>query len=201
MAFVPIVVEQEGKQERAYDIYSRLLKDRIIFIGAPIDDNLSNIIIAQLLHLEADNSEKDIYMYINSPGGAVTSGLAIYDTMQYIRPDVSTICLGQASSMGAFLLAAGAPEKRFALPNSRIMIHQPMGGVQGQASDIEIQAKEILKLKKHLNRLLHHHTKQTMKKIEKDTDRNFFMDAEEARDYGIIDEVIKSRKESLKQTE
>ncbi len=201
MAFVPIVVEQEGKQERAYDIYSRLLKDRIIFIGAPIDDNLSNIIIAQLLHLEADNSEKDIYMYINTPGGAVTSGLAIYDTMQYIRPDVSTICLGQASSMGAFLLAAGAPEKRFALPNSRIMIHQPMGGVQGQASDIEIQAKEILKLKKHLNRLLHHHTKQTMKKIEKDTDRNFFMDAKEAKDYGIIDEVIKSRKESLKQTE
>ena len=200
MPYVRIVVEQEGKQERAYDIYSRLLKDRIIFLGgAPIEDNMANVIIAQLLHLEADDPEKDIYMYINSPGGTITSGLAIYDTMQYIRPDVSTICLGQAASMGAFLLAAGAPKKRFALPNSRVMIHQPLGGVRGQASDIEIQAKEILKMKKNMNLLLQKHTKQTLERLEKDTDRNYFMSAIEAKDYGIIDEVIESRKDSLKE--
>ncbi len=198
MAYVPIVVEQEGQIERAYDIYSRLLKDRIIILGSPIDDNVSNVIIAQFLHLEADDPDKDIYMYINSPGGSVSAGLAIYDTMQYIRPDVSTICIGQASSMGAFLLAAGAPEKRFSLPNSRIMIHQPMGGVRGQASDIEIQTKEILLLKEKLNILLQKHTKQPLKRITQDTDRNFFMSASESEEYGIIDEVIESRKESIK---
>ncbi len=197
MAYVPIVVEQNGKVERAYDIYSRLLKDRIIFVGSPIDYNVANVVIAQLLHLEAEDPDKDIYMYINSPGGSVSAGLAIYDTMQYIRPDVSTICIGQASSMGAFLLAAGVAGKRFALPNCRIMIHQPLGGVQGQASDIEIQTKEILHLKKKLNELLHNHTKQPMKNIEKDTDRNFFMSPEEAQKYGIIDEVIATRKDSL----
>ena len=194
MPLVPIVVEQNGKAERAYDIYSRLLKDRIIFLGTAIDDNVSNLIVAQLLHLEADDPTKDIFMYVNSPGGSVSAGLAIYDTMQYIRPSVNTICLGQASSMGAFLLAAGEPGKRFALPNSRIMIHQPLGGVQGQASDIQIAASEILYLKKKLNEILHKHTKQTLKRIEKDTDRNFFMSADEAAEYGIIDEVIASRK-------
>lgn len=198
MAYVPIVIEQDGKVERAYDIYSRLLKDRIVFLGSPIDDNVSNVVIAQLLHLEADDPDKDIYMYINSPGGTVSAGLAIYDTMQYIRPDVSTICIGQASSMGAFLLAAGAPDKRFALPNTRIMLHQPMGGVRGQASDIEIQTKEILLLKDKLHKLLQKHTKQPLKKIIIDSDRNFFMSAEESKEYGIIDEVIESRKESLK---
>jgi len=197
MAYVPIVVEQNGKVERAYDIYSRLLKDRIIFVGSPIDYNVANVVIAQLLHLEAEDPDKDIYMYINSPGGSVSAGLAIYDTMQYIRPDVSTICIGQASSMGAFLLAAGVAGKRFALPNCRIMIHQPMGGVQGQASDIEIQTKEILHLKKILNGLLHKHTEQPLKNIEKDTDRNFFMSPDEAQKYGIIDEVIATRKDSL----
>jgi ATP-dependent Clp protease protease subunit len=194
MTYVPIVVEQNGRAERAYDIYSRLLKDRIIFLGAPIDDNVANVIIAQLLHLEADDPEKDIYMYINSPGGTVSAGFAIYDTMQYIRPDVSTICIGIAASMGAFLLSAGAPGKRFTLPNSRIMIHQPLGGVRGQASDIEIQTREILMLKKKLNELLHKHTKQPVKKIEKDSDRNYFMSADEAKDYGLIDKVITSRK-------
>ncbi|MFO7896324.1 MAG: ATP-dependent Clp endopeptidase proteolytic subunit ClpP [Candidatus Cloacimonadales bacterium] len=194
MPLVPMVVEQSGKGERAYDIYSRLLKDRIIFMGTAIDDNVANLIIAQLLHLEAEDPQKDIYMYINSPGGSVTAGLAIYDTMQYIRPNVSTICLGQASSMGAFLLAAGEAGKRFALPNSRVMIHQPLGGARGQATDIEIATKEILLLKKRLNEILHNHTKQTLKRIEKDTDRNFFMSAEEAADYGLIDEVIESRK-------
>jgi len=194
MAYVPIVVEQNGKGERAYDIYSRLLKDRIIFLGSPIDDNVSNTIIAQLLHLEAEDPDKDIYMYINSPGGSVSAGLAIYDTMQYIRPDVSTICMGQAASMGAFLLAAGAKDKRFSLPNGRVMIHQPLGGVQGQASDIEIHAKEILYLKEKLNKILQHHTGQPLEKLEKDTDRNFFMSADIAKEYGIIDEVIASRK-------
>jgi ATP-dependent Clp protease, protease subunit len=194
MPYVPIVVEQEGKHERAYDIYSRLLKDRIIFLGSAIDDNIANVVIAQLLHLEAEDPDKDIYMYINSPGGIVSSGLAIYDTMQYIRPDVSTICIGQASSMDAFLLAAGAPEKRYALPNSRIMIHQPMGGVRGQASDIEIHTKEILLSKEKLNKILHKHTKQPLKKLQIDTDRNFFMSAEESKEYGIIDEVIMTRK-------
>lgn len=194
MAYVPIVVEQNGKGERAYDIYSRLLKDRIIFLGSPIDDNVANTIIAQLLHLEAEDPDKDIYMYINSPGGSVSAGFAIYDTMQYIRPDVSTICMGQAASMGAFLLAAGAKAKRFSLPNSRVMIHQPLGGVQGQASDIEIHAKEILNLKDKLNKILQYHTGQSLEQLEKDTDRNFFMSADTAKEYGIIDEVIASRK-------
>jgi len=198
MPYVPIVVEQNGKVERAYDIYSRLLKDRIIFLGSPIDDNVANVVIAQLLHLEAEDPEKDIYMYINSPGGTVTAGLAIYDTMQYIRPEVSTICIGQASSMGSLLLAAGQNTKRFALPNCRIMIHQPLGGVRGQASDIEIQTKEILVLKERLNKILQKHTKQPLEKIVKDTDRNFFMSSEDARDYGLIDEVIVSRKETIK---
>jgi len=194
MPLIPMVVEQSGKAERAYDIYSRLLKDRIIFLGTAIDDNVANLIIAQLLHLEAEDPQKDIYMYINSPGGSVTAGLAIYDTMQYIRPHVSTICLGQAASMGAFLLAAGEAGKRFALPNSRLMIHQPLGGARGQATDIEIATKEILLLKANLNEILHKHTKQTLRKIEKDTDRNFFMSAAEAAKYGLIDEVIESRK-------
>jgi ATP-dependent Clp protease protease subunit len=193
MAYVPIVVEQDGRTERAYDIYSRLLKDRIVFLGSPIDDNVANTIIAQLLHLEAEDPDKDIYMYINSPGGAVTSGLAIYDTMQYIRPDVSTICIGQAASMGALLLASGAANKRFALPNSRIMIHQPLGGVHGQATDIEIHTKEILFIKKTLNDILHRHTGQPIEKIEKDSDRNYFMGSNEAKDYGLIDEVMISR--------
>ncbi len=193
MPYVPMVVEQSGRSERAYDIYSRLLKDRIIILGSPIDDNVANIIIAQFLHLEGENPDKDIYMYINSPGGSVTAGLAIYDTMQYIKPDVSTICIGQAASMGAFLLAAGAPGKRSALPNSRIMIHQPLGGVQGQASDIEIHTKEILYLKDLLNNLLHKHTKQPIEKLSKDCDRNFFMRAIDAKDYGLIDEVIEKK--------
>ncbi len=194
MPLVPIVVEQSGRMERAYDIYSRLLKDRIIFLGSPIDSNVSNLIIAQLLHLEAENPKRDIYMYINSPGGSITDGLAIYDTMQFIKPKISTICMGQASSMAAFLLAAGEKGKRFALPNSRIMIHQPLGGVQGQASDIEIHAKEIIKIKEKMNELLHKHTGQPIEKIAADSDRNFFMDPYEAMEYGIIDEVISSRK-------
>ncbi len=198
MPYVPIVVEQNGRVERAYDIYSRLLKDRIVFLGSPIDDNIANVVIAQLLHLEAEDPEKDIYMYINSPGGSVTAGLAIYDTMQYIRPEVSTICIGQASSMGSLLLAAGQKTKRFALPNCRIMIHQPMGGVRGQASDIEIQTKEILLLKERLNKILQKHTNQPLEKIVKDTDRNFFMSSDDAKEYGLIDEVIVSRKETPK---
>jgi ATP-dependent Clp protease protease subunit len=192
---VPIVIEKTGRGERAYDIYSRLLKDRIIILGTPIDDNVANLIIAQLLFLEAEDPEKNIYLYINSPGGVVTAGLAIYDTMQYIKPDVCTICLGQAASMGAVLLAAGAPGKRFTLPNSRIMIHQPLGGFQGQAKDIEIHAKEILRLKKMLNEILSRHTGQSIKKIEKDTDRDFFMSAEEAKEYGIVDKVLLRRGE------
>ncbi|MBN1326530.1 MAG: ATP-dependent Clp endopeptidase proteolytic subunit ClpP [Candidatus Cloacimonetes bacterium] len=194
MPYVPIVVEQNGKAERAYDIFSRLLKDRIIFLGSPIDDNVANLIIAQLLHLEAEDPDKDISMYINSPGGSVSAGLAIYDTMQYIRSDVSTICIGQASSMGAFLLAAGSKKKRFALPNSRIMIHQPLGGVRGQASDIEIQTKEIMIMKQTLNKILSDITGQSLAKILKDTDRNFFMSAAESQKYGLIDSVINSRK-------
>ncbi len=190
---VPIVIEQTSRGERAYDIYSRLLKDRIIFVGAPIDDSFSNIIIAQLLFLEADDPDKDIYLYINSPGGVVTSGLAIYDTMQYIKPNVSTICIGQASSMGALLLASGAKGKRFALPNARIMIHQPMGGFQGQATDIEIHAKEILRMKESLNQILAHHTEQPIERIRQDTERDYFMSGDEAKNYGIIDEVIKER--------
>jgi len=190
---VPIVVEQTSRGERAYDIYSRLLKDRIIFVGAPIDDMFSNLIIAQLLFLEAEDPDKDIHLYINSPGGVVTSGLAIYDTMQYIKPAISTICIGQASSMGALLLAAGAKGKRFALPNVRIMIHQPMGGFQGQATDIEIHAKEILKMKGSLNQILAHHTGQPIERIRQDTERDFFMSGEEAKKYGIIDDVLKER--------
>jgi len=191
---IPMVIEQTGKVERAYDIYSRLLKDRIVFVGSAMNDDMANIIIAQLLHLEAENPKNDIYMYINSPGGVVTSGLAIYDTMQYIKPDICTICLGQAASMGALLLAAGAHGKRSALPNSRIMIHQPLGGVQGQATDIEIHAKEIIKIKERINQILSKHTGQKIGKIEKDSDRNFFMDAKEALKYGVIDEVITQRK-------
>jgi ATP-dependent Clp protease protease subunit len=193
MAYVPIVVEQNGRVERAYDIYSRLLKDRIIFVGSVIEDNVANVIIAQLLHLEAEDPDKDIYMYVNSPGGVVTAGLAIYDTMQYIRPDVCTTCLGQAASMGAVLLAGGAAGKRYALPNSRVMIHQPLGGVQGQASDIEIHAKEILKTRQILNGILHRHSGKPLEDIARDTDRNYFMNAQEAKAYGLIDEVIESR--------
>jgi ATP-dependent Clp protease protease subunit len=193
--FVPIVIEQTGRGERAYDIYSRLLKDRIIMLGTPIDDHVANLIVAQLLFLEAEDPEKDIYLYINSPGGVVTAGLAIYDTMQYIKPDVVTICMGQAASMGAVLLAAGAKGKRFALPHSRIMIHQPLGGFQGQATDIEIHAKEILRLKKTLNEILSKHTGQSLRKIEKDTERDYFMSAEEAMKYGLIDKVLTKRGE------
>ncbi len=190
MGLVPIVVEQTGRGERAYDIFSRLLKERIIFIGSGIDDSVASLVIAQLLFLEAEDPEKDIYLYLNTPGGFVASGLAIYDTMQYVRPDVSTICMGQASSMGALLLAAGAKGKRSALPHTRIMIHQPLGGSQGQATDIEIQTREILTLREKLNDILSKHTGQLLKKIEKDTERNFFMSAEEAKTYGIIDEVL-----------
>lgn len=190
---IPMVIEQTSRGERAYDIYSRLLKDRIIFIGTPIDDNFANIIIAQLLFLEADDPDKDIYLYINSPGGVVTSGMAIYDTMQYIKPDVSTICIGQASSMGALLLASGARGKRYVLPNARIMIHQPMGGFQGQATDIEIHAKEILRMKENLNQILAFHSGQSIDRIRLDTDRDYFMSGEEAKSYGIIDDVIKER--------
>ncbi|HEX3032811.1 MAG TPA: ATP-dependent Clp endopeptidase proteolytic subunit ClpP [Bacillota bacterium] len=190
MTLVPMVVEQSNRGERAYDIYSRLLKDRIIFIGGPIDDQVANLVIAQLLFLEAEDPDKDIHLYINSPGGVVTAGMAIYDTMQYIRPDVSTICLGQAASMGSFLLSAGAKGKRFALPYARIMIHQPLGGVQGQATDIEIHAKEILRMKAELNKLLSEHTGQPLETIERDTERDYFMSATEAKEYGIIDEVF-----------
>ncbi len=191
---VPIVVEQTNRGERAYDIYSRMLKDRIIFIGGPIDDHVADLVIAQFLFLEAEDPEKDIHLYINSPGGVVTAGLAIYDTMQYIKPPVSTICLGQAASMGSFLLAAGTKGKRYALPMARIMIHQPLGGVQGQATDIDIHAKEILRMKDMLNERLAHHTGQYLDKIARDTERDFFMSAEEAKKYGIIDEVMPYRK-------
>ncbi len=188
-----MVIEQTGRGERAFDIFSRLLKERIIFLGSAIDDNVASLAIAQLLFLEAEDPEKDVYMYINSPGGYVSAGLAIYDTMQYIKPDVATICMGQASSMGALLLAAGAKGKRAALPHSRVMIHQPLGGAQGQASDIEIQAREILTLRQRLNEILQHHTGQPLDKIETDTDRNYFMSAEEAKEYGIIDEIMERR--------
>ena len=187
---VPIVVEQTNRGERSYDIYSRLLKDRIVMIGTGIDDHIANLIIAQLLFLEAEDPDKDIHLYINSPGGIVTSGLAIYDTMQYIRPDVSTICMGQASSMGALLLAAGAAGKRYALPHARIMIHQPLGGFQGQATDIEIHAREILNMRSRLNEILVRHTNQKLQTIQKDTERDNFMSSEEAKNYGLIDEVI-----------
>tara|TARA_Y100000766_G_scaffold65359_1_gene54763 strand:+ start:302 stop:904 length:603 start_codon:yes stop_codon:yes gene_type:complete len=191
---VPMVVEQTGGYERAYDIYSRLLKERIIFLGTPIDDNIASLIIAQMLFLEADDSEKDIYLYINSPGGIITSGMGIFDTMNYIKPDVATICMGQAASMGAFLLAGGAKGKRSALPNSRIMIHQPLGGAEGQASDIKILSDEILRLREKLNVILSKNTKQSLKKIEKDTDRNFFMSSDEAKKYGLIDIILDKRK-------
>ena len=190
---VPMVVEQTGRFERAYDIYSRLLKERIIFLGTPIDDNIASLIIAQLLFLEAESADKDIYLYINSPGGIITSGMGIYDTMNYIKPDVATICMGQAASMGAFLLSGGTKGKRSALPNARIMIHQPMGGAEGQASDIKIQADEILRLRSTLNKVLAKNTKQTLKKIENDTDRNFFMSSDEAKKYGLIDTVLSQR--------
>ena len=191
---IPMVVEQTGRFERAYDIYSRLLKERIVFLGTPIDDNVASVIIAQLLFLEAENSDKDIYLYINSPGGLITSGMGIYDTMNYIKPNVATICMGQAASMGAFLLAGGAKGKRSALSNARIMIHQPLGGAEGQASDIKIQADEILRLKNTLNKILSKNTKKSLKKIEKDTDRNFFMSSEEAKAYGLIDTILSERK-------
>jgi ATP-dependent Clp protease protease subunit len=194
MTMVPMVIEQTARGERAYDIYSRLLKDRIIFIGDDIDEISANLIIAQLLFLEAEDPEKDINVYINSPGGIVTAGLAIYDTLQFIRAEVSTICIGQASSMAATLLAAGTKGKRYALPNSRVLLHQPLGGAQGQATDIEIQTKEIMRIKKRLNEILAHHTGQPLKKIEKDTDRDFYMTPEEAKEYGIVDEVIVERK-------
>ncbi len=187
---VPMVIETTGRGERAYDIYSRLLKDRIVFIGTPIDDVVSNLIIAQLLFLQMEEPAKDINIYINTPGGSVTSGLAIYDTIQFVKPDVNTYCVGQASSMGAVLLAAGTPGKRYALPHARIMIHQPWGGVQGQATDISIQAKEILKLRAKIEEILAKHTKQSLEKIQKDTDRDYFMSAEESKTYGIVDEVI-----------
>ena len=190
MTMVPIVIEQSSRGERAFDIYSRLLKDRIIFLGGGIDDGVADVVVAQLLFLESEDPEKDISIYINSPGGVVTAGMAIYDTMQYIKPDVSTICIGQAASMGAFLLAAGAKGKRYALPNSRIMIHQPLGGAQGQASDIDIQAKEILRMKDSLNHILAAHTGKPLKDIKRDTDRDFFMSAKEAKEYGLIDEVV-----------
>ncbi len=193
-ALIPIVVEQDGRGERAYDIYSRLLKERIIFLGAPIDDTIANLVIAQLLFLEAENPDKDIHLYINSPGGVVTSGLAIYDTMQFIKPDITTLCLGQAASMAAVLLAAGTKGKRFTLPHSRILLHQPMGGFQGQASDIDIHAREILALREKLNEILSKHTGQDVEKIRIDTDRDYFMSGQEALEYGLVDEVIEKRK-------
>ncbi|MDI6850525.1 MAG: ATP-dependent Clp endopeptidase proteolytic subunit ClpP [bacterium] len=196
--YVPYVIEVTGRGERVYDIYSRLLKDRIIFLGSPINGHVANLVVAQMLFLEAENPERDINLYINSPGGEVTAGLAIYDTMQYIKPDVATICVGMAASMGAVLLAAGKKGKRYALPHSRIMIHQPWGGVEGQAIDIKIHAEEIMKMRDILNNILSKHTGQPIEKIERDTDREFFMSALEAKEYGIIDEVIFSRKEEKK---
>ncbi|OFV99059.1 MAG: ATP-dependent Clp endopeptidase, proteolytic subunit ClpP [Acidobacteria bacterium RIFCSPLOWO2_12_FULL_54_10] len=191
MALVPMVVEQTSRGERAYDIFSRLLKDNIIFIGTPIDDNIANLVTAQLLFLEAEDPEKDVYLYINSPGGSITSGMAIYDTMQFVRPDVSTICIGQAASMAALLLAAGAPGKRFSLPNARVLIHQPWaGGLSGQATDIDLQAREILRLREITNQLISKHTKQPVERVARDVERDFIMSAEQAKEYGIIDEII-----------
>ena len=190
---VPTVIEQTARGERAFDIYSRLLKERVIFLVGQVEDHMANLIVAQLLFLESENPDKDINLYINSPGGSVTAGMSIYDTMQFVKPDVSTMCVGQAASMGAFLLAAGVKGKRYALPNSRIMIHQPLGGFQGQASDIEIHAREILKIKGRLNELLAHHTGQPLERLEKDTDRDNFMGAEDAKAYGIVDQVLSSR--------
>ena len=193
MPLIPIVIEQSSRGERAYDIYSRLLKDRIIFIGTAMNDEIANLLIAQLLFLESEDPDKDINFYVNSPGGIVTAGLAVYDTMQYIKPDIATVCIGQAASMGALLLAAGTKGKRYSLPNSRILIHQPMGGFQGQASDIEIQAKEILRMKDTLNNILVNHTGKDLKQIQADTDRDFFMTGAEAKEYGIVDHVIINR--------
>lgn len=198
MALIPMVVEQTGRGERAYDIYSRLLKDRIIFIGSPIEDHIANLVIAQMLFLEAEDPEKDIYIYINSPGGSVTAGMAIYDTMQFIKPDIATTCMGMAASMGAFLLTAGTKGKRAALPNSRIMIHQPMAGTQGQVSDIEIMTKEFTNTKQRLNELLVEHTGQPLEKVEKDTDRNFFMSVGDAVEYGIIDKIYEFKRQEKK---
>ena len=193
MNLIPIVIEQTGRGERAYDIFSRLLRDRIVFLGSVVTDEVANLITAQLLFLESEDPEKDVHFYINSPGGSVTAGLAIYDTMQYIRADVSTLCLGQAASMAAWLLAAGAKGKRYALPHARIMLHQPLGGVQGQASDIDIQAREILRLREQLNNILTKHTGQSLKRVERDTDRDLFLTSKQAQEYGLIDEVITSR--------
>ena len=190
MNYVPVVIEQTGRGERSYDIYSRLLKDRIIMLSGQVNDQVASTVVAQLLFLEAEDPEKDIYLYINSPGGVVTAGMSMFDTMNYIKPDICTICIGQAASMGAFLLSCGTPGKRYSLPNSRIMIHQPLGGAQGQATDIEIQAKEILRMKKSLNEILAKNTKQTIKKIEKDTERDFFMSSTEAMEYGLVDKVL-----------
>ena len=198
MTLIPMVVEQTHRGERAYDIYSRLLKDRIIFIGTPIDDDVANLVVAQLLFLESEDPEKDVHLYINSPGGVVTGGMAIYDTMQYIKPDVSTVCMGQASSMGALLLAGGTAKKRFALPHSRIMVHQPLGGFQGQATDIEIHAKEMLRVRDVLNKILVKHTGKSMENIAKDTDRDYFMSAGEALEYGIIDGIVTRHDEIAK---
>jgi ATP-dependent Clp protease protease subunit len=195
---IPIVIEQTGRGERAYDIYSRLLRDRIIILGSPIGDDLANLVVAQLLFLESEDPEKDIYMYVNSPGGSVTAGLAIYDTMQYIKPEVSTLCVGQAASMAAWLLAAGTKGKRFALPHARIMIHQPLGGVQGQATDIDIQAREIIRLREQMNNILVKHTGQSLKRIEKDTDRDLFLTGKQAVEYGLVDEVIVTRPGKVK---
>ncbi len=194
MSVIPIVIEQTGRSERAYDIYSRLLKDRIIFLGTSIDDNVANAVVAQILFLQTDDPDKDIHIYINSPGGIVTSGLAIYDTMQYVKPNIATYCIGQAASMGALLLSAGTKGKRYSLPNARVMLHQPMGGFQGQATDIEIHAREILKMKDSLNQIISRHTEQPIEKIRTDTDRDFFMSAHEAKAYGVVDEVIDSIK-------
>ncbi len=193
LGMVPIVIEQSGRGERAYDIYSRLLRERVIFLVGPINDQTANLVVAQLLFLESENPDKDISLYINSPGGSVSAGMAIFDTMQFIKPDVSTLCIGLAASMGAFLLAAGAKGKRFSLPNSRVMIHQPLGGAQGQATDIEIQAREILYLRERLNRILAERTGQSLEKIAADTERDFFMSAEQAKEYGLLDEVIAAR--------
>ena len=193
MALIPIVIERDGRGERAYDIYSRLLKDRIIFLGTAIDDDVANLVIAQMLFLESEDPDKDVHLYVNSPGGVVTSGLAIYDTMQYIRPKVSTICMGQAASIAALLLSAGEKGKRYALPHSRILIHQPMGGFQGQASDVDIQAKEILRLREELNHILSRHTSQSFERIQTDSDRDFYMTGNQAKEYGIVDEVVVQR--------
>ncbi|MFH1830355.1 MAG: ATP-dependent Clp endopeptidase proteolytic subunit ClpP [Pseudomonadota bacterium] len=196
---IPMVIEQTHRGERAYDIFSRLLKDRIIFIGSPVTDDLANLIIAQLLFLESEDPDKDIHLYINSPGGVVTAGLALYDTIQYVRPDISTLCMGQASSMGAVLLACGTKGKRFALPHARVMIHQPMGGFQGQAADVAIHAKEVLRVREEINGILAEHTGQDLAKIQTDTDRDFFMTSDEAREYGLVDEVVTFRPSKVKE--